>query len=795
MQTIKVKNRSEIPYSYKNLPIPGGGFVTGFLYHPVYENILYARTDIGGVYRFDYSKKTWISLMDHVTNLNLSESYPLAIALDKNNKDALYIACGDGKKGTLCISYDCGDHFIYRPIPCGIHGNAPGRGTGDRLLLDPNNSKIIYFASQTRGLLRSFDGGISWEMLSVCSIPEIEYAEYDLTSIFIDPRSVKNALSICNHDSLSEQDLISSVIVVSTSGVANRKDDQTRGHCLYLSKDAGNTFIKLEEPSHIAKDNRISGLVAKRMAFDGTYLYVTMGSTGAPNFSFFGNYSCDSGSAYDGKLIRYKLSEQGDIVENLDITPDTGRDLSNYGLSGITVSKQVPGLLLCTTICRKEDDIIYRSKDYGITWEEVLCGLTVGNITFDVPYMKPEYNGNSSIVHWMSDIKINPFNENEAIFNSGTGVFMTDNLLSETCTFQPVCKGLEETVHLNIYSPPSGEVKLIDILGDLGGFAFTDLDTPPENTFADKDGNRYITCMNADYPDSDPKLVVITPRGNWTGKTTGGLLLTKDQCKTFTLLNHPYGLSKIIDELLDYIHKPNVNSGWTAISSDGQTILWSIADGHVLPANAVVYTTDEGQNWSRSLIYDKSGNLVDDDNTLLKVMADRVNPDIFYGFGEKSRVYVSKDSGKSFHEYEVHEDFPKVNLGAIDGYNRVEIRVESGKEGVIWIALGEGGLWKIQYNVKMDSLDYARITNNGDIVYCQGMGKGRFHNTNTLYICGVIDEEYGFYRSFDQGKSWERINTEKQMFGDVRSMTGDPRVFGRVYIATGSRGVLYGDEI
>ncbi|BCN32837.1 beta propeller repeat protein [Anaeromicropila herbilytica] len=790
----------QIPYTYRNLPVPGGGFVTGFSFHKNAKDILYARTDIGGVYRYDFANDTWVSLMDHVTNLNLSESYPLAIALDPKNEDSLYIACGDHKTGTLCISYDRGNHFIYRSIPCPVHGNSPGRGTGDRLMLDPNNSRVIYFASQTRGLLRSMDEGMTWEFLTVCEDKEKEQNEYDLTCLFIDSRRTSTITSgmnnnNTNNNSNTNETALSTTLIVSTSGVVNRTNDLTRGHCLYISTDCGNTFHKLAQPAHIASSNRISGLVAQRMDYDGTYLYVTMAASGEPNYSFFSNYSCDSGSSFDGRLLRYQMGDDGKILDYVDITPDTGRKQNEYGLSGISSNRDIPGLLLCTTICRKDSDIIFLSKDYGSSWEEILCGTAIGNIDFNVPYMKPEYNGNASIIHWMSDIKINPYDMNHAVFNTGTGIFMTDNLLDSSPTWYPSCRGLEETVHLNIYSPPSGDVKLIDILGDLGGFAFTDLDTPPENTFADEQRNRYITCMNADYPDCNPNIVVATPRGNWTGKTIGGLILSKDQCKTFKRLSHPYGLSSYIDTLLDRIKLPNINSGWCAISSDSSSLLWTIADGNRLPLTGAVLTCDEGDTWEKVLIYNTKNNLIQDSNTQLKIMADRVNPSIFYGFGENSRIYVSRDYGKTFYEHEVPSCFPIHNLGSLDGSHHVEIRVESGKEGVIWIALNYNGLWKLVYHADTNTFKYHKITKEGESVFAQGMGLGKDTKVKTLYICGEIEGIYGFYRSFNEGNTWERINTTNQMYGDVKCIIGDPRVFGRFYIATGSRGVLYGEEI
>ena len=149
-----------IQYKYGHMSIPGGGYVTGFAYHPACKNLLYCRTDIGGVYRYDYDNYTWISLMDHVTHINPAECYPSAIALDPHNPAMLYIACGlsdwhrkPGVNGIFAVSDDYGKTFRYSELPCVVHGNFPGRGCGMRLVVDYNNPDLLYFASQ-RG-----DGG------------------------------------------------------------------------------------------------------------------------------------------------------------------------------------------------------------------------------------------------------------------------------------------------------------------------------------------------------------------------------------------------------------------------------------------------------------------------------------------------------------------------------------------------------------------------------------------------------------------------------------------------------------
>ena len=417
-------------------------------------------------------------------------------------------------------------------------------------------------------------------------------------------------------------------------------------------------------------------------------------------------------------------------------------------------------------------------------------------MTFRAPYMRPECNGGHNLIHWLSDMVINPYDDNEAWFNSGTGVFRTKNLKdTQACEFMDWCDGIEETVHLNVYSMPKGEVQVVDILGDLGGFAFTSVDKPCSNSFADEQGNRYITCINADFSDADPDCLIVTPRGNWTGKTKGGLILSHDQGRTFRRLPMPFGLSEELDEALHFIECPNVNSGWVALSPDTKHIVWSVADGIDLPISRLLVSHDGGETFSLGKVYDLQGSQVIKGR--LKVYADRMDSSLFYGWGDHSDFYISHDSGSTYHQYPLPDEFPVVNFGLIDCANRTEIRGETGKTGTFYIATGQGGLWKLIYTPDKDTVTLRRLSAEGDAIYRMGLGLGApdadyYKDNKAIYCNGIIDGEYGFYRSLDDGESFERLNTDRQMYGEINSIDGDCRVFGRFYLATGSNGIKYG---
>lgn len=750
--------KKTINYTYKNCPVPGGGFVTGFVFHDTCKDILYTRTDIGGVYKFDFENRVWISLIDHCTDDNSAECNPLSIALT-DAPDDLLIACGDNTKGVLAVSHDRGNTFEYKSIPCKIHGNMPGRATGERMQY--MNGKL-WFASQTNGLFCSENMGDTWERLDVSG-------ETNLTFV------------CCMKDN---------TVIVGTNGEVNR-NGKWRGNTLFISKN-GESFRPLAVPLGIEDERSLAwGFVPQRFAlYDDSTLIITFSQTGTPAIDAMRAYTCDTGSLFDGRVCRYNLDDEAfeDITPDIEIHDINSLRRHKGGFCGLD-SKN--GVIIASTVCDLTDKV-YMSVNCK-DWFEILNNLEVGDCDFsDVSYMKPCYNGGRSIIHWLSDIKINPHDTDMLVANTGTGIFtctglnMTAQLRdSRYARWRTMTDGIEETVHLNVYSPPAGDVKCLDIIGDLGGFAFTDLDKQCENSFADENGNRYITCLNADFPESNPYYIVCTPRGNWTGQTKGGIICTHDQCKSWTRLCYPYGISDKIDKLIDNIQKPNVDSGWVSITSDGKRIVWCIASREGFMSDCVVYTDNEGASWKQSRFYTKEKGSLDPER--IQMYADRANENILYAFGA-NKAFVSIDKGEAFFETEIVGDYPTRFLGKMRSF---EVRCES-KGRTLWIAVGDEGLYRM--TLENGKLYSTRVTKDGDSAKGIGLGKGASDDaTPTLFTSGRQGGEYGFWRSDNYGESFIRISSDNQSFGKIISISGDPREFGRFYIATGSRGLIYGE--
>ncbi|HET9931182.1 MAG TPA: hypothetical protein VFQ35_10865, partial [Polyangiaceae bacterium] len=75
------------PYAFHNVAIRGGGFVTGIVFSEAKAGIVYARTDVGGAYRFDPTRNTWLPLMDSFGRADSNLTGVESIAADPHDAD------------------------------------------------------------------------------------------------------------------------------------------------------------------------------------------------------------------------------------------------------------------------------------------------------------------------------------------------------------------------------------------------------------------------------------------------------------------------------------------------------------------------------------------------------------------------------------------------------------------------------------------------------------------------------------------------------------------------------------
>ncbi|MEU6885894.1 cellulose binding domain-containing protein [Streptomyces viridosporus] len=722
-------------YTWKNARIDGGGFVPGIVFNRSERNLAYARTDIGGAYRWQEATKSWTPLLDPVGWDDWGHTGVVSLASDPVDPDRVYAAVGtytndwDPKNGAVLRSTDRGASWRKADLPFKLGGNMPGRGMGERLAVDPNRNSVLYLGAPSgKGLWRSTDSGASWSR--VANFPNVgNYAQdpSDTSGYASDNQGI---VWITFDESTGTSGSATGTVYV---GVADKEN------AVYRSTDAGATWERLA--------GQPTGYLAHKGVLDtrNGHLYLA--------------YS-DSGGPYDGgrgRLWRYATA----TGTWTDVSPVAEAD-TYYGFSGLTVDRQDPGTVMATAYSSWWPDTqIFRSTDSGATWTRAWDYTSYPNrenrytmdvssvpwLTWDAHPSPPEQTPK---LGWMTEaLEIDPFDSDRMMYGTGATVYGTENLTDWDAgtkfTITPMVRGLEETAVNDLASPPSG-APLLSALGDIGGFRHTDLTEVPSMMFTQP---HFTSTTSLDFAESDPDTVVRV------GDLDSGphIAFSTDNGAHWFAGTDPSGVS---------------GGGTVAAAADGSRFVWS-------PRGAGVHhTSGFGTSWSAS-----SG--IPDGAV---VESDRVDPKIFYGF-KSGKFYVSTDGGATFRASAAT---------GLPGGDSVRFKALPGARGDIWLAGGSSdgayGLWH--------STDAgATFTRLGNVEEADTVGFGKAApgaSYQTLYTSAKIDGVRGIFRSTDRGASWTRVNDDAHQWGWTgAAITGDPRVYGRVYVATNGRGVVYGD--
>ena len=90
----KVKAQATADYDWKNVAIGGGGFVSAIITSKTEQNLVNARTDVGGAYRWNASTSSWVPLLDWVSDDEVGYLGVESLAIDPQSPNKVYMLVG-----------------------------------------------------------------------------------------------------------------------------------------------------------------------------------------------------------------------------------------------------------------------------------------------------------------------------------------------------------------------------------------------------------------------------------------------------------------------------------------------------------------------------------------------------------------------------------------------------------------------------------------------------------------------------------------------------------------------------
>jgi photosystem II stability/assembly factor-like uncharacterized protein len=740
------------PYSWKNVQIVGAGFVDGVIFHPTAADVRYARTDIGGAYRWDAASHRWQPVMDWVPYKDFNLMGVESIAIDPADPNRVYLACGtytDSRtpNGAILRSDDRGQTFQRTDVPFKFGGNEDGRGNGERLVVDPHDGRILYLGTRHDGLWRSEDRGATWKRVS--NFPDVTEA--------IPPPQISVPGETPEQHWRHMPVRSSGIVFVKFGSTSGSQSPGSATQTIYVGVSLMNRPNLFVSTDGGASWREVAGAPTKyrptraALSTDG-FLYVAYGTAPGPSYMT------------DGAV--WKLNTHTGAWT--DITPEHPIAGSReFGYAAVSVDAQHPRTLIASSFGRPRSagsDDIFRSTDGGASWKPIFGSGGVYDYSL-APYVK------STPIHWLFDIEIDPTNPDHAVFTTGYGGWETFDLSAvdrgKPTHWSILATGIEESVALDLNSPTLG-AHLISAIGDYGGYVHWDLDHPaPEGASAPpRMSNTTGVASAALRPD-----LIVRVGINAEHKPADNISYSLDEGHTWK----PTSTAPT----------PGSYAGSIAVSADGSTWIWT-------PEHQAAYVTHNlGATWAA----------VQGLPVGLRVIADPATPQLFYAISLADQtLYSSSDGGAVFTAQHVTLPgaspilAPPARGDERGGQDR--IYAAPGRVSDLWLAAFDG-LYRALPGNQQSAANASFVRLPGvEEIHAFGFGKSAPQQSYpALYLAGTIHGQPGIFRSTDEARSWVRINDDQHQLALILQIAGDPRIYGRVYVGIHGRGIFYGDPV
>ena len=419
---------------------------------------------------------------------------------------------------------------------------------------------------------------------------------------------------------------------------------------------------------------------------------------------------------------------------------------------------------------------IVQSFDGGATWTDVYnpnypAGSGV-RVATDIPWLA-----------WTNEnymtsgaMQFDPTATNKLYFAEGIGVWWTNPPATYTgFNWNSQSVGIEQLVSNQFITPPTGGA--LYMAWDRPVFRITNPDVFP-STHGPNNKNAIIMGWAGDYAPDNSSLIVAMMNNygiDQSGYSTDG---GTTWSQFGSIPPEVLGSGKI---------------GGSIVAGSSNNFVWASSNN-----GNVWYTNDRGSTWAQSSIpgVPTTGETGWGWVFYLHrpiLAADKVNLGTIYIYNYKTPywgLYRSTNGGATFTRVFTGEIAPASSYNA-------KLYSVPGNAGHLFFTSGQQDGASPAPSALMRSTDGgATWTQVPNVLECYACGFGKAATTGgypAIYIAGYLSGKWGIYRSDDNASTWVNLGANPLGNADqIKTISGDMQVYGKVYVGFGGSGGAYG---